>query len=551
MRIQLAIQGGGAKLVTLLAAACAVQELQSKGQLELTRVVGTSAGAMVGTLLAAGVDLEKFREKLKGGLGKKLYESLSAPSKTAWAWTLTKGAALRKTDVLAGVIANALTERGTELGKPLLTLEDLYNATGVEMRIVAADLRSTVPHVYRPNLETKGAKTLILSALLDSAGIPFYFKTWLHGPLVDGGLVQNFPWEELVDNETERFGKILGISFFSKPPQKGQALVAEAADDAGNIDPLKTRGGFITALLNTALDATTERARTRLGSDRVLSLVPAYDTFDFQNGLGIEALGNHFDLERLKALEWFENRLDNGGITIESDPWSSASLPMMEKLGQMYELQHKGSLLHYHSAALEISGHGLKGRREPDVVRYSFSFSTLGDNVYCHTIALSQRATSNGSFKKSEITLINPDGQVISTDYLPIYDSVTPEKREILLFFSEVLPMNSGPYTLHISDFVQDLTHHLIENKSDVLLVRVARTVLPVAKMEIVMHVPQEFGGVKMDEWPERDKLQVPGTSMSQAELINFRPPSPGWLTRGWVGVDVLPAESFGPIVSL
>jgi len=560
MKIQLAIQGGGAKLISLLAAASAVQDLQGP-QLELTRVVGTSAGAMVGMLLAAGVDLEGFRKNLKKGIGQKLYKSLSKPGPTDWLWTLTRGSGLRKTTVLADVIQQTLTEQSEKIQKPLGTLEDILDATGIEMRIVATDLRSPRPHVYKPQPKKSrlGPPTQIVPALLDSAGIPLYFKTWLDGPFVDGGLVQNFPWEELVDSQSAYHGKILGISFYTKLQESGKRSddtdVAEGLEKEEKKeekkDPLKTRGGYFLALLNTALDATTESARTRLGSDRVFSLNPAYDTFDFQRGLGDHALGDHFDLEKERALKWFRNRLGNSGITIETDPWSSASLPMMEKLGQMYEWQHQSSLLQYHSATLEISGHGLQLPNEPDVIHYSFSFSTLQDKIYCHTIALSQGSPNNGSFVKSAITLADPCGQIIETDYLPIYDPCTPEKREILLFFSAVLQPNTGPYTLRISDFVQGLTSDLMRKKEDVLLVRVPRTSHAIKKMEIVMHLPQEFHAAKMQNWADVSPKQVVGRVMTQSELVGFRPPFPGWVTRGWVGTDVQPSESFGPSISL
>src|SRR6185436_6858220 len=60
--IQLAIQGGGAKITSLLAALEAVQSLEREGLLRVTRIAGTSAGAIAGALYGAGVDMRRARD---------------------------------------------------------------------------------------------------------------------------------------------------------------------------------------------------------------------------------------------------------------------------------------------------------------------------------------------------------------------------------------------------------------------------------------------------------------------------------------------------------
>ena len=63
-KIQLAIQGGGAKICDLLAAAEVVQELVAAGELQVTRVAGTSAGAIVACMIGAGKTATTFKETL-------------------------------------------------------------------------------------------------------------------------------------------------------------------------------------------------------------------------------------------------------------------------------------------------------------------------------------------------------------------------------------------------------------------------------------------------------------------------------------------------------
>lgn len=61
MPIQLVLQGGGAKLIALLAAMEAVEELEANGRIVVTRLCGTSAGAIAACLFAARVPMKEAR----------------------------------------------------------------------------------------------------------------------------------------------------------------------------------------------------------------------------------------------------------------------------------------------------------------------------------------------------------------------------------------------------------------------------------------------------------------------------------------------------------
>lgn len=54
LKIQLAIQGGGAKICSLLAAAEVIHDLETKREIQITRISGTSARA-IGCLLATNL----------------------------------------------------------------------------------------------------------------------------------------------------------------------------------------------------------------------------------------------------------------------------------------------------------------------------------------------------------------------------------------------------------------------------------------------------------------------------------------------------------------
>lgn len=63
LNIQVAFQGGGAKIFALVAAAEVLKNFEREGRIQVTQIAGTSAGALVGTLYAAGVEPTLMRSK--------------------------------------------------------------------------------------------------------------------------------------------------------------------------------------------------------------------------------------------------------------------------------------------------------------------------------------------------------------------------------------------------------------------------------------------------------------------------------------------------------
>src|SRR5258708_2197430 len=66
VNVQLAFQGGGAKICDLLAAAEVVEQLWNDGRLNVTRVAGTSAGSIVACILGSDKSAASFKQLLEG-----------------------------------------------------------------------------------------------------------------------------------------------------------------------------------------------------------------------------------------------------------------------------------------------------------------------------------------------------------------------------------------------------------------------------------------------------------------------------------------------------
>src|SRR4051794_13862617 len=132
LRIQIAIQGGGAKIIGLVAAMEGVQELEAHEQIQGTRLAGTSAGAIVAALFSARVPMGQLRVSLGTGELRDLFQSYKSPGIM---------------DILKGLAS------GTPICDPTPIrdfLRKLFNASGKEhikdlkppVHIVSADVAS-------------------------------------------------------------------------------------------------------------------------------------------------------------------------------------------------------------------------------------------------------------------------------------------------------------------------------------------------------------------------------------------------------------------------
>ena len=533
MKIQLAIQGGGARIVSLLGAMNALQNLSKTKNpaehIEITRIIGTSAGAIAGTLLVAGVDIAAFRDKIKNTVRKELLKELPAIGIKHYASAIA-GKPLWKSTALRRLLTQAFDEVGMK------TLQDIQKKRHVDVNIVATDLQSEAPVIYRSRDKEE---INIVKALMDSCAIPFYFRTWketlLHqdklvpNTIVDGGIVQNFPCEELLEYEATD-GEVFGISFGPYAVSAPSSLME-----------------YNSALLNTAMESATERARRALGSSRVLRIVHRFGTFDFQEALQDIGLVDHFDGTRDFVESWFSERVANPRNFIAEDAWQLQDPTTMKSLVKMYDSQHAPSLLLYEKIVYEVTAHGLRDSRQPDDTITTLEFRTLNDPIYCHRVGLTETKALT-DLKSSTFLLSGPGDVDIPTGVIPLVDAGTIETKEVLIFFDRVLPPNSGPYTLRMIESVQSLSAVLASEQQDHIATAGARTDQPIGQYDVVVRLPKRFKDKTLLTPYKSNPL--PGKEMSKAKLAPFNN-VPDFFPVGWTGKTVPPTEAFGFLLKL
>jgi predicted acylesterase/phospholipase RssA len=275
LRVQVAFQGGGARLIGLLPVVEQLLLAEKAGHIEITRVAGTSAGAIAAALLVAETDGEKVRKALAGfDLSRAVRPKVKLPSRRehdqdgdleprspvapqfgakprfgllgpfvrplgvarrVWdhrriLWPILRGQTLADAVAIEELILSLLKLGPLESwGTRDITFRELREAprlrrTGRILRLVSANV------VKRRQFAAYSDDASVAAAVLDSARLPFVFGNAHpdHPPPdhFDGGITANLPVEVLEQDDSSddpeggisRYGPILAFTFEKTQP---------------------------------------------------------------------------------------------------------------------------------------------------------------------------------------------------------------------------------------------------------------------------------------------------------------------------------------------
>ncbi|WP_281886508.1 patatin-like phospholipase family protein [Paenibacillus sp. YYML68] len=291
MKINAVFQGGGVKGIGLAGAVSVVEELGHT----FHQVAGTSSGAIVASLVAAGYSASELRAIIEG---------------TPFHSFLQRGA-IFNTKVI-GPISRLFIKKGLYSGEALEHwIYQLLLAKGVrtfgdlkpnQLRIVASDISDRKLLVLPDDIAQYGvdpSRFLVAKAVRMSTSIPYFFDPVIirrkNSPsgtkffeqfvyIVDGGLLSNFPLWLFDDEETSAHASLV--------PTIGFQLVGRGAGTPNTIyGPLS----MLKALFSTMLDAHDDYYIQEHNRFRTVK-IPAH-------GVGT----TDFDIEPEKSLELFES----------------------------------------------------------------------------------------------------------------------------------------------------------------------------------------------------------------------------------------------------
>lgn len=539
--IQLAIQGGGAKLAALLAVMEAMQEAEKsapgfpEGKVRVTRIAGTSAGAIAGALFAARIPIAQVRQALQAITAEERSRLFPSISNFSAAWSLMRNRPLWSSEHLRELLSKLLALNNCNVR----TLKDIRD-NRIELLIISSDLRNAQQHVFNQPTDN------LVNALIESAAIPYFYRTWPNQDsvvLVDGGICQNLPSEELHERELEHPG--------------GGAIVGITFEEMGINEAPRSFVSFSKALLETAMNSAILRAREHVKWP--LWVRTKIGTFEFEEAF-TRGLGDSYDLIRMKAADDIQQIVDDErqarqALTttppvehrLKLELWKQTSEWMKSQLGEIYKNQHAKRLFKYLHASMVVQANCLAEEGVfsglPDNVENRLMFAPEGEPIFCLLVGFDSSSAKDYKFiENPSWSIVDRHGVQANATPLPI-SSLTRGKREFLLFLSPPLPEDSdanAPYSLRVIDWVRDALGPLKEKGEDELALNGLRAAGVIARVELVLFLPSTFGAV----FKAHDKSNAPGRLMTPEELLAYPPPA-GFSALGWVGNDVPGGSGF------
>lgn len=250
--IDLVLSGGGVKGIALVGAVVRLMEAGYRPY----RVAGTSAGSIVGAIVAAAapddrLGPEQVRE-LAMGIDYRRFLDPGPVERVPLlgpAWAILQGNGVYRGDYVRDFVAGQLRSLGVEtFGDLRLDDDQLPPERRYRLVVTAADVTRgqlvRLPWDYRNVYGLNPDDQPVADAVRASMSIPFLFKTvslraatGLESRLVDGGLLSNYPIDSLdrLDGKPPRW-PTLGVTLLPNLPEGNDRLVPGLA-------PLRVFGG--------------------------------------------------------------------------------------------------------------------------------------------------------------------------------------------------------------------------------------------------------------------------------------------------------------------
>ncbi len=524
LRIQVAFQGGGAKIFALIAAAEVLKSFEREGRIEVTRIAGTSAGALVGTLYAAGVEPAVIRSEFGSFPIRELMTRSLLPARLAMLRKAVKNQPIAKVAPLEAFLARLLRSA-------LDTKELVFNSLAIPTVVVATDVGRRRKRVYKE-------EDPLIAGMLSSCAIPFFFRTAnpqnTDSLILDGGLWANLPSDEL--DQSAVLGPIVAFTFLAS----GEAEIPKSSYQLAK------------ALLDTAIESSVVRARNRAGL-HVIQLNPfGISTFDFeqaQRELVVPAdrpyaVGPAYDRARKETQDRLEDLIEESSRepqVVLSNIWKEADVRMMERLHRVYKSQEIGRTFKYLRHLVVIQADSLvRGGDEKaqDVLTQILTFRPSTVEIDFILLSLSVSAKEEIGFVSCSVT--DALDQKVPFEFFPVMDTGGPG---LLVAFTPPLKKGAGDFRVRVRYKVLDSMPFLKKGERDEIALTIERADDVVDRMELVLLVPAGFGKVRMEAPPETEPGVHPGGPWNLDEVARAMTTLEGFIPYGWAG-DQVPASA-------
>jgi len=419
MRLICVFQGGGAKLVTLLAAAEILEEMGE--EINVCEVAGTSAGSVVAAAMSFSSSVKETRESIKKHAADHIAHFSRRPHLGRLLWSLVRGRAIYDEQKLRQFFRSVFPGDAGER----LKLNSKSLRLPLTIRTTDVPSRDVFTHTSEEKIDLD-------LALANSCAIPFAIRKYKsESHYIDGGLLSN-----LVEPDAFKVKDAFVLAFsFEKSP---------APDPTGLLSYL---GGLLSTVIDRNVNQSVEKIK--IASGAVCLLPNHFGTFEFQRAFE-EGLSDEY---LLKHRAEFRDRILNALAIIGRRIPENKTFP--RKLIDTIVKDNPYSVVQNSTVCVLNT---LVNPRTPDQHDRTVIFAAKGTQLSAFKIGLAR----SESFDIGEYTCVVKDrhGNVLDADTAILQSSAT---GEIVWHFCVLLetPLKSedAPVTVSLT------TNHLDQMK--------------------------------------------------------------------------------------
>lgn len=260
LRLKVAFQGGGARLVTLIAAAHVLREMEERGDVKVDLVAGTSAGSIAACMFASERPFAEQIEILRR-VGPDLVKQLSSgKSIIPVEMKIAQGRPLLDENALKKLIRALFYDPAPR--RSSYRLSDLR----IPVHITLTDITTRTKE-----FATSADDREITEIISDSCALPFVFRTYKSSSnYIDGGIASNLPSDIILDSNPHD-SIPLAFRFRSNREQRLANNLKE----------------YAVSIISTAIDSAVDLSAKSVlqGGGCVCELPDHFETLDFDGAL--------------------------------------------------------------------------------------------------------------------------------------------------------------------------------------------------------------------------------------------------------------------------
>jgi predicted acylesterase/phospholipase RssA len=525
--IQLSLQGGGAKIVYLLALLEAVWNLEKGAKIKVVRLAGTSAGALSAGLYATRKPINEIK-KLIESLAEKAIADFKIPTIFGLSWMAGfKGKPLWDEQKIRALL--------TKFFGSALELRHLQ----IPVKLVSSDLTTCDEHVHADDDK-------IVNSILDSCGIPIFFRN-REAERVDGGLCSNLPVLQLRDNNAD---------FLDAP------IIAVTFPSAARSKPNSFKEFFL-RLFDAGINNNVKTSKE--GADFICEIsVPPdemIDTLDFEKANSFLKSNKFSDLVKdlegelnkilLKVPEWHLLRNEipklREEVTVlrqefernESNAVAKLKKDLADSYGALNLIfeKHLAVRKKVKKIIWEIYAHSLEAPASP----FKPDDMLVRQTLEATTTALpALKAMIQGPFESTRWKLYRSAQEeketAISMSVFPV--KINEKYSTVFLVPDVPIQINSGTHLLHMRDKCDALTDLRTRGIDEMFWIP---TMLdgPISELILILHSPPNVS-VIMTKKPVAECEAESENQLTDESIGLYRDHTPsGWSTCGWVARNV------------